>query len=123
MKLIYHKDLAKGRWFEFSLPEQIANTGSEVLRAIRWEKKDKKYSQICIERALELNVKSIVTPSETGRSVLKALRIAKEYGVNKNKLKLVVATHPLDKTWGSKGDIPIGLYHPKNRRTRKCQQE
>ena len=65
--MIYHKDLAKGRWFEFSLPEQIANTGSEVLRAIRWKKKDKKYSQICIERALELLDLTISDPKNRKR--------------------------------------------------------
>ena len=29
-----HKDLAGGRWFEFSLLEQMANIGSEVERAM-----------------------------------------------------------------------------------------
>jgi len=32
-----HKELAGGRWFEFSLPEQLANVGSEIGRAINWK--------------------------------------------------------------------------------------
>lgn len=34
MNTIYHKELAAGRWREFSLLEQMANIGSEVGRAI-----------------------------------------------------------------------------------------
>jgi len=50
-----HKELANGRWFEFSLPEQLANVGSEVGRAINWRKKNNyKYSENAFHRALEL---------------------------------------------------------------------
>jgi len=38
---IIHKELAKGRWFQFSLCEQLGNIGSEVNRALRWQDKDK----------------------------------------------------------------------------------
>jgi hypothetical protein len=31
-----HKELAAGRWLEFSFMEQMANIGSEVERAIKW---------------------------------------------------------------------------------------
>lgn len=50
-----HKNLAAGRWYSLTLPEQMANIGSEVIRALNWLKKgDKKYSELAVERALEL---------------------------------------------------------------------
>jgi hypothetical protein len=49
-----HKQLAEGRWFEFNFFEQMANTGSEVERAIIWKDKNKEYSIKAIDRALEL---------------------------------------------------------------------
>ena len=54
MKKIIHKELAAGRWFKLSLPEQLANIGSEVNRACRWQKKDKNIFWGATERALEL---------------------------------------------------------------------
>jgi hypothetical protein len=50
-----HKGLAAGRWFELSLSEQMANIGSEVIRAINWKKKgNEAYKNAAIDRALEL---------------------------------------------------------------------
>ncbi|MEK7191953.1 MAG: hypothetical protein AAB646_00340 [Patescibacteria group bacterium] len=49
-----HKELAAGRWYEFSLKEQLGNIGSEVSRAIRWKDKDEKLYKGAVERALEL---------------------------------------------------------------------
>ncbi|MDI6752146.1 MAG: hypothetical protein QME07_04730 [bacterium] len=50
-----HKDLACGRWFEFSFPVQMANIGSEINRTISWKNKNNlEYSQQAFERALEL---------------------------------------------------------------------
>jgi hypothetical protein len=49
-----HKGLANGRWFQLSLCQQMANIGAEVGRAINWRNKDKKYSQMAVDRALEL---------------------------------------------------------------------
>jgi hypothetical protein len=50
-----HKELASGRWAQMSLAEQMANIGSEVSRALNWQKKDKKdLSQRAFNRALEL---------------------------------------------------------------------
>ncbi len=49
-----HKQLSKGRWFELSLCEQIANIGSEVERALLWRKKNEEYSKKAVNRALEL---------------------------------------------------------------------
>ncbi|MEO8513109.1 MAG: hypothetical protein ABI543_06105 [Ignavibacteria bacterium] len=51
---VYHKELAAGRWFELSLPEQMANIGSEVHRAIMWHRKNDECFQNAFERALEL---------------------------------------------------------------------
>ncbi|MBI2251519.1 MAG: hypothetical protein HYU63_01960 [Armatimonadetes bacterium] len=50
-----HKDLKNGRWFELSFPAQMANVGSEVIRAINWKNKNNpEYSRKAFERALEL---------------------------------------------------------------------
>ncbi|MBI5207728.1 MAG: hypothetical protein HY934_08050 [Candidatus Firestonebacteria bacterium] len=50
-----HKSLADGRWFEFPFPVQMANIGSEVIRAINWKNKNNpEYSQKAFDRALEL---------------------------------------------------------------------
>ncbi|MDD4295266.1 MAG: hypothetical protein PHP69_07150 [Candidatus Omnitrophica bacterium] len=52
---IQHKELAGGRWAEMSLAEQMANIGSEVSRALNWQKKGKEdLSQKAFNRALEL---------------------------------------------------------------------
>lgn len=54
--MIIHKDLwESGRWFKFSLVEQLANVGCDVERAIRWrDKGEPEYSQNAFYRALEL---------------------------------------------------------------------
>lgn len=50
-----HKELAHGRWFTFSLMEQLGHVGSEVDRAIHWSKKDDiTASRNAIDRALDL---------------------------------------------------------------------
>lgn len=52
---IQHKDLTRDRWSKFTFSEQMANIGSEVLRAINWRTKgNKPYSQKAFYRALEL---------------------------------------------------------------------
>jgi hypothetical protein len=48
-----HQSLAEGRWFEFSLAEQLGNIGSEVSRAIRARADEKRFEGAII-RALEL---------------------------------------------------------------------
>ncbi|MBU0501977.1 MAG: hypothetical protein KJ811_01870 [Candidatus Margulisbacteria bacterium] len=51
----HHKTLAQGRWFELTFFEQMANIGSEVNRAVNWQKKNKPdLLQSAAERALEL---------------------------------------------------------------------
>ena len=49
-----HKELAQGRWLQLSFFEQMANVGSEVVRAINWREKNVQYSWAAFERALEL---------------------------------------------------------------------
>ncbi len=54
MKKLFHKELAKNRWFQLSLAEQLANIGSEVTRARKWQGKDKNIFWGAVDRALEL---------------------------------------------------------------------
>lgn len=49
-----HNTLAHGRWFEFSLFEQMGNIGSEVHRMVRWKGEDQKYYEGAFFRAIEL---------------------------------------------------------------------
>ena len=42
------------RWYLMSLPEQLANIGSEVGRSAKWQGKDEEKFKGAIERALEL---------------------------------------------------------------------
>ena len=51
---IIHKELASGRWQTLSLCEQLANIGSEISRARRWQEKDAKIFEGAWLRALEL---------------------------------------------------------------------
>lgn len=62
-----HKSLAKGRWFEFPLLEQMANIGSEVERAISWRQKNQDYSKQAFYRALELLSLTIDDPKNKTR--------------------------------------------------------
>lgn len=50
-----HKELAAGRWRQFSFVEQMANIGSEVERFLNWRAKNQpEYSSKAFDRALEL---------------------------------------------------------------------
>jgi hypothetical protein len=52
---IQHKELAEGRWAKMPFCEQMANIGSEVSRALNWQKKGNiYYSRKAINRAFEL---------------------------------------------------------------------
>ena len=53
--MISHQGLSAGRWRELTFAEQMANTGSEVERALNWKTKNQPvYFQKAAERALEL---------------------------------------------------------------------
>jgi hypothetical protein len=63
-----HKSLAAGRWYTFSLCEQMANIGSEVERAISWgHKGNSDYRQRAFYRALELIGLTIGDPKNRKR--------------------------------------------------------
>jgi len=50
-----HQNLAAGKWKKLTLVEQLANVGSEIFRAISWQKKSRTdFSQRAFFRALEL---------------------------------------------------------------------
>ena len=66
MKKVFHKNLAK-RWQEFSLIEQMANIGSEVSRAQKWQNKDQKIFKNTYIRALELFDLTLSDPRWKGR--------------------------------------------------------
>lgn len=52
---VIHQSLAAGRWQTFTLAEQLGNIGSEVGRALNWQKRgDEKQWQGALDRALEL---------------------------------------------------------------------
>jgi hypothetical protein len=49
-----HANLAAGRWQNLTLMEQLANVGSDVARASRWQGKDPHRCEQAFLRALEL---------------------------------------------------------------------
>ena len=53
-KNFLHKDLAAGRWFEFSLAEQLGNIGSEISRARNAQNTNHERFEKAVARALEL---------------------------------------------------------------------
>jgi hypothetical protein len=62
------KSLAEGRWFEFSLVEQLANVGCDVDRVIRWKSKGNiVYSDDALKRALDLLDLTIQDPKNKKR--------------------------------------------------------
>ena len=59
-----HKILAADRWKTMSLCEQMANIGSDIDRALKWQQKEKPdYCHKAVERALELLHLTIDTTS------------------------------------------------------------
>ena len=62
-----HANLAAGRWQSLSLTEQLANVGSDVARASRWQGKDPQRCEQAFLRALELLDLSIMDDRWRGR--------------------------------------------------------
>ena len=63
-----HKEMAAGRWREYSLVEQMANIGSEVYRAINRHKKGEREHFInAFDRAIELFDLTLQDPRWNGR--------------------------------------------------------
>jgi hypothetical protein len=72
-----HASLASGRWFTFSLVEQLANVGSEVGRAITAKARgDDARMWSALDRALELFDLTSADPKHAGR--LREIRRARE---------------------------------------------
>ncbi|MBU2564368.1 hypothetical protein KKA23_02175 [Patescibacteria group bacterium] len=68
-----HKKLASGNWNKMSFLKQMANVGSEVERAINWKEKNKEYSRMAFDRALELLDLTIKDKKNHKRGYLKEL--------------------------------------------------
>lgn len=62
-----HANLAAGRWQSLSLMEQLANVGSDVARASRWQGKDPRRCEQAFLRALELLDLSVMDDRWRGR--------------------------------------------------------
>jgi len=62
-----HASLAAGRWHALPLAEQLANVGSDVARAHRWQGKDPELCEQAFGRALELLDLTIGDPRWNGR--------------------------------------------------------
>lgn len=54
MTNVIHKNLAAGRWFELTLPEQLGNIGSEYYRASKSKGQNLDRFKSAVERTLEL---------------------------------------------------------------------
>jgi hypothetical protein len=54
MSHIQHRDMAAGRWWEFSVAEQLGNIGSEISRATKWRGRNDALARGALERPLEL---------------------------------------------------------------------
>ncbi|MDP2741384.1 MAG: hypothetical protein Q8O66_01695 [bacterium] len=50
----FNGNLTKERWFRLSFFEQMANLGSEVIKAIKWRGKDPERTGYALDSALEL---------------------------------------------------------------------
>lgn len=76
---LHHKDLTLERWQRLSFYEQMANIGSEILRAINWRGRNQEYSRLALERALELLDLTLETAASKGsRPRLKELTRLRE---------------------------------------------
>ena len=64
---LQHANLAEGRWQTLPLVEQLANVGSDVARAYRWQGKDPQLCEKAFVRALELLDLTIADPRWKGR--------------------------------------------------------
>lgn len=53
--MTFHKNLNENDWFKLTLVTQMANIGSEAIRAVNWKNKgNNEYSDLALYRALEL---------------------------------------------------------------------
>jgi hypothetical protein len=80
MKQLIHKSLEDGRWFTFTIYEQLGNVGSEFERAARaFERGDKERFERAFERMLELLDLTIEDPKwRRGTRLRELLRLREE---------------------------------------------
>ena len=82
-----HKNLAGGRWAQMSLLEQMANIGSEISRALKWqENNNQAYCQKAVDRSLELidlTLASISVPSHY-KEISRLREAVVDYFLDKN---------------------------------------
>ncbi|MGE0009413.1 MAG: hypothetical protein AB7F19_02635 [Candidatus Babeliales bacterium] len=66
--MIIHKSFADGRWYTFSLFDQLGNVGTDVERAINWKKRgETDDSEKALVRGLELLDLTIKDPKNKNR--------------------------------------------------------
>ena len=85
-----HKIQANGAWLKHSLVFQLANIGSEVIRAINWkEKGNTSYAQLAFERALELFDFTMADPKNKRRlkEICRAREVVADYYFGGNEYK------------------------------------
>lgn len=80
MKPLIHKGLEDGRWFTFSIYEQLGNVGSEFERAARaFERGDHERFEKAFERMLELLDLTVEDPKwRTHHRLRELLRLREE---------------------------------------------
>lgn len=84
---VMHQQAASGRWFRFSLMEQLSNVGSEIERTIRWkEREELEDSRAAFERALELLDLTVADPKNKNRlkEILRAREALVDYFMYNN---------------------------------------
>lgn len=82
-----HADLAAGRWATLTLPEQLANVGSEVGRAARAKGAgNARRSNAALDRGLELFDLTLADPRWAGRrrEICRARELVCDYLVGDN---------------------------------------
>ncbi len=79
MRPLIHKELGGGRWFTFSIYEQLGNIGSEFERAARaLERGDRERFEKAFERMLELLDLTVDDPKWRTHCRLRELRRLRE---------------------------------------------
>jgi hypothetical protein len=86
-----HPSLASGRWFTFTLSEQLGNIGSEVGRAITWKTKNfPEQSLLALTRALELFYLTLADKRWAGarrREIARAKEVVCDFLVGDNQFQ------------------------------------
>lgn len=93
MSNIIHKNLAAGRWFELSLPEQLGNIGSEYYRACNSKDKNVDRFKSAVERTFELCNLTISDPRWN----------------KSQKKELVIMNKQVQNSLSQNGNIDLGL--------------